>query len=219
MPFCGISIYSPAMKKYCGFATDMDGTITDTTPVWEEATRRAFEAHKIVLTPHLLTTFYGRTLFDVLGDAGYDHDTILKVRATRDMHLPELMAEKAQWLPGAPDFLDTMRPVPSAIVTNSRDFDMHHVHKKLGVRDYVDHVVTIDKMRPKHKPHPHPLRQACKRLRLQIRDVLYMGDQKVDKIAALRAGMDFVLFRGPHTPKDLRADWEVESYDEILDRF
>ena len=44
-----------------------------------------------------------------------------------------------------------------------------------------------------HKPHPAPLLHCLKKLNLQPKDVLYVGDSPTDAAAAHAAGMDFAL--------------------------
>ena len=42
-----------------------------------------------------------------------------------------------------------------------------------------------------HKPHPEPLLECLRRMQLQPKDALYIGDARNDCMAAHNAGMDF----------------------------
>lgn len=200
--------------KYKGFLTDMDGTITLTTPAWVEATNRAFRTHNVQLTEADAQRFHGRTMGDVLGEMGFDDEKIEAIRVTRDTHLPELFRTNAAWLPGADALLRKLQ-IPKGIVTSSRAKDIDILDECIAIRSYVDDIVTMDDVRPRHKPNPYPLILACERLHLNINEVLYMGDQEPDLQAAEAVGMDFVLWRGHHTPPTLRAKREASSYEEV----
>lgn len=200
--------------KYKALLSDLDGTLMETTHLWVEATNRAFDEHGVALPVDAAEHFFGRTLGDVLTEFGYSQEQIATIRASRDLHLPDLLGPGAQWLPGAEEFLEELR-VPSAIVTSSRLKDLALYQERLRIHKLVQAVVPIDHVRPRHKPDPYPLQLACERLGIATTDVLYLGDQLADKIAAERAGIDFVLLRGTFTPSSLTAEREASSYNEI----
>lgn len=52
-----------------------------------------------------------------------------------------------------------------------------------------------------HKPHPEPLFLAAKKLDLDPKHCVYVGDTENDMLAAKAAGMDFILYGRVDSPK------------------
>jgi phosphoglycolate phosphatase len=106
--------------------------------------------------------------------------------------------------------LKKLRPrFKTAIATNRTD-TMGRVLKEFKIEEYFDLVVCAkDVLRP--KPHPDPLIKILDHFRLKPEQALYVGDSKLDEVAAKAARMPFVAYGNP----SLSAEYHIENLKEI----
>jgi HAD superfamily hydrolase (TIGR01509 family) len=77
---------------------------------------------------------------------------------------------------------------------------------------YFDLIVTAsDVERP--KPHPDVLLKISDYFNIPPDQVIYIGDSRLDELAARAAGMSLVAYRNP----ELSAEYYVNSLNEIED--
>ncbi len=201
---------------YAAILFDMDGTLLETGPLWDRATRSAVAEHDIVLTEEEHFGLAGhRLLHDLLGDKGYDAKTIQSVRATRDSTLIPIIAQHACWREGALNMLHALGDTECAIITSAPKVIVDALHMSLGIRSQVSTIVTGDDVAPDYKPDAKGLLIACQRMQVDPKSCVYIGDQAVDLQAAANAGMDSILIRGTYTAKDLTHDKMVEDFGEL----
>jgi HAD superfamily hydrolase (TIGR01549 family) len=99
----------------------------------------------------------------------------------------------------------------TAIATNRTD-TMNRVLMEYGLEEYFDLVVTAnDSKNP--KPHPDQLINIMEHFKVDSRHVIYVGDSKLDEMAAKAAGVRFVAY-GNGT---LSADFHIKSLKEVED--
>ena len=99
--------------------------------------------------------------------------------------------------------------VKIAIATNRTD-TMDHVLKVHELEEYFDLVVTaLDVENP--KPHPESLVRILRHFDVIPRDMIYIGDSKLDEMAARAALVPFVAYDN----KNLLADYHISSLEEI----
>jgi len=98
--------------------------------------------------------------------------------------------------------------MPLAVATN-RGTSMVEVLQHFELGRYFQTVVTSkDVDRP--KPHPDMLLLAARRLGLQEKELLFVGDSELDSAAAARAGIRFAAYKG-----DLPGDYRISSHMEL----
>ncbi|WP_439673010.1 Phosphoglycolate phosphatase, chromosomal (plasmid) [Cupriavidus necator] len=87
-----------------------------------------------------------------------------------------------------------------------------------GLASYLDVLVAGDSL-AQMKPHPEPLRHACRLLDIDPAQGVLVGDSPVDVAAARAAGMPVCLVRygyaGPGGPAALGADALVDSLEAL----
>jgi len=99
--------------------------------------------------------------------------------------------------------------VNTAIATNRTD-TMDHVLKEHGLEECFDLVVTaLDVENP--KPHPEPLIRILRHFDLKPREMIYIGDSKLDEMAAKAALVPFVAYGNT----GLSAEHHISSLEEI----
>uniref|UniRef100_A0A7V0Z4V1 HAD family hydrolase n=1 Tax=candidate division WOR-3 bacterium TaxID=2052148 RepID=A0A7V0Z4V1_UNCW3 len=93
-------------------------------------------------------------------------------------------------------------------ITNShRDITKLEI-KKAGLKNFFDVVITADDVK-RPKPEPDMLLKACKRLRVKVNEVVFIGDTQTDLKTAKKAGC---LFIGYRTQSELR----IKKLSEII---
>ncbi|MDE1868814.1 MAG: HAD family hydrolase [Candidatus Micrarchaeota archaeon] len=83
----------------------------------------------------------------------------------------------------------------TAIVTGRIRRWIGEFFKHANIKDSFDALVGFEDYK-KPKPDPEPLLVAAKRLRVASNECIYVGDSKVDELAARAAGMKFIMYHG-----------------------
>ena len=178
---------------------DLDGTLIDSAPDIHAAANTVFERHG--MDPFTLTEARGF----VGHGAGVFIDRCLAARersgddALREtllqgfLDLYESAVNLTQLYPGVPGCLDTLEAQGRGlgICTNKPEAPTRAVLAHLEITDRFRVMVGGDTL-PVRKPEPDPLKAAI--LRMEARDVVFVGDSEVDAETAQRAGVPFALY-------------------------
>jgi HAD superfamily hydrolase (TIGR01509 family) len=106
--------------------------------------------------------------------------------------------------------LQRLRPRYKTAIATNRSDTMPRVLAEFGLENDFDMVVTsLDVKHP--KPHPEELLRILTAFRLSASQAVYVGDSKVDEMAAKSADMTFIACKN----KDLSADFHIESLKEM----
>jgi len=111
-----------------------------------------------------------------------------------------------KFLPGALGILKFLKGngYKLAIASNRPTKFTRIILKVLGVSPFFDMVLCADKA-DKPKPYPDMLWAIAKRLRIDIKEVLYVGDMTIDVNCARRAGIRVVaVATGSSSKKELK---------------
>lgn len=205
---------------------DLDGTLIDSAPDLAGAGNDMRVARGLAALP--LAHFrpmvgagargmVGRALAVKPGDDGFE--------ALRD----EFLQRYEQRMTRETQVFETMRPVldalatrglPWGIVTNKATRFSEPLVRALGLLDVAATLVCGDTT-PHAKPHPAPLLEAARRMALDARDCIYVGDDLRDVQAGRAAGMGTVaagwgyLGEGDHI-ETWGADHVVAAPDGLL---
>lgn len=199
---------------YAAILFDMDGTLLETGPIWDKATRYSLIEHSIKLTEEEHFSLGGLLLEIVLGNKGYDQTMIDSIRAVRDAQMVPMIADMAKWREGALDLIQKIS-VQKAIVTSAHKPVVDAIDHALGIRALFSTVIIADDVRPDFKPNPKGLLFACEKMNVDPAECIYIGDQLCDLQAAANAGMDAILIRGTHTPPEVTHEREVRDFEEL----
>jgi phosphoglycolate phosphatase len=106
--------------------------------------------------------------------------------------------------------LEKLRPrIKTAIATNRTD-TMNRLLAEFNLNGYFDLVVTSsDVERP--KPHPDVLLKILDCLELAPDQTIYVGDSKLDELAAEAAGIRLIAYRN----RDLASDYHINALKDL----
>ena len=106
--------------------------------------------------------------------------------------------------------LEKLRPnIKTAIATNRTD-TMNMLLADFKLDGYFDLVVTSsDVKRP--KPHPDELLKILEYFKLESYQAIYVGDSRLDQLAAQEAGIALVAYRNP----ELTSNFHINSLKEL----
>jgi len=112
--------------------------------------------------------------------------------------------------PGLVPLLENLRPhYKTAVATNRTD-----TMARVLTDNHIDHlfdivVCALDVKNP--KPHPEALNKVADHFAVRPQEMMYIGDSKVDEIAAAAAGVIFVAYRN----QALAADHHIQHLAQI----
>ncbi len=205
---------------------DLDGTLVDSAPDLGAAANDLRQRHGLgpldlsVLRP--MTGTGGRGMVGVALDVGPDDE---RFKPLRDEYLALYQARMTELT----RVFDTMLPVldaldaaglPWGIVTNKFTRFAEPVVRACGIAERSRTLVCGDTT-PHAKPHPEPLFEAARRLRVDPAACIYVGDDHRDILAGRAAGMATLaaawgyLGIGEHI-EDWGADAVIDHPDGLL---
>jgi len=127
------------------------------------------------------------------------------------------LSKKAYFLPGAREFLTTMRRRGKrmAVITNGVYRVQHNRFLSAGLPEFFEFSLSSEEAGAA-KPNPEIFFEAMRRARVQKDEVVYIGDSlESDYRGAENAGIDFIWF-GPHARRNRGPINIAKSYDELL---
>ncbi|OPZ82880.1 MAG: Pyrophosphatase PpaX [bacterium ADurb.Bin429] len=200
---------------------DLDGTIVDTNEIIQRAILDTLE-HFIgrawslsALIPH-----WGMRLRDQLHALCPELDLDAAVPYYRERYAiyhEMLLAE----IPGTRAVLDALRQqgLRLGVVTSKKRLNARQTLQDVGFLEFFE-VVVVEEDTTRHKPAPEPLLYALTCLDLAPDDVVYVGDNPDDILAARAAHMRAVAvswgFRGREAMAAVQPDLIIYAPSDIL---
>ena len=176
---------------------DLDGTFADTLPDLGAALTEALVEHGIapVATHGLrpLVSRGARAMAEQACGADLDAGTLDAVLARFLALYGQNVSRHTRLVDGMPTLLDALdeRGIVWGIVTNKRREFTEPLMRALDPDARAACIVSGDTT-ANAKPHPQPLLHACRLLGSRPATSVYVGDSRMDIIAARRAGMQCV---------------------------
>ncbi len=132
-------------------------------------------------------------------------DSLNKALAVYRRHHQKSLKGKTRFLPGAKNLLLNLKKKNCllAIASNRPRKFSHIILEYLKIKRYFDCILCGDEVK-KPKPHPGLLLKILKKLSVNAKDAVYVGDMTVDVVAGRRAGLATIaLTTGSSTRKEL----------------
>ena len=211
---------------------DLDGTLIDSAPIYYAIIDVIFDRLSIPPVPQ-------STLLEAMKNGEFEWDLVLpdemknrkellvaKARGIIDELAPSMFHDQVKLIPGTADALKEIaaKGLKLALVTSSlREYMAIKLVPlaKAGIEALFEIVITADDVQNK-KPHAEPLIMCSDKLGLAPADCIYVGDTRVDIIAAKAAGMQTIAVLTGFDDYDALArqkpDAIIESVAEIAGR-
>ncbi len=205
------SVTEIPLKNVKAVAFDCDGVLFDTARA-----NRFYYSHILehfgrpALTEEQFRFVHMHTVHESMAHLFPDEKTLAAAHVFRQSmdyrkYLGYLTVE-----PQLVSLLGKLRPrIKTAIATN-RTNTMEQLLAEFNLDGYFDLVVTSSDVR-QPKPHPDVLLKILDHFGLASRQVIYIGDSRVDELAARAAEMPLVAYRN----RDLAAEYHIDGLGEL----
>jgi len=211
------------MKRPAAVLFDLDGTLIDTTDLILASCRHTFERHlKHGCPPReaLIATF-GRSLPESLLETAMaegsedPHALAAEMLATYRAHNDEHHDVLIRPFEGVPHMLASLHAsgLRLGVVTSKRERSARRGLARYNLGEFFEVGIFHDDT-DHHKPDPAPLLEAARRLGIQPRETIYVGDSVHDVAAGRAAAMRTIVAAWGPFP---RSDLEAARPDDIAD--
>ena len=176
---------------------DLDGTLVDSAPDLGAAVDKMRVDRGLQSYPlERYRPMAGAGARGMLGEAfgmTPEHPDFASMREEFFVNYEACMTQRTAAFAGVPEMLAALqqRGLRWGVVTNKAERFALPLTRAMALFDTADAVVAGDTT-PHAKPHPAPLLEAARRMGLQPKECVYVGDDERDIIAGLAAGMGTV---------------------------
>lgn len=206
--------------KFTAIAWDVDGTLVDSEPLHHRALLATCRRFGLDLSTLPASRFCGAHVFNVWQALRAELPADLRREVWLQSIEDDYLAHSGELnaIAGSRETLRQLaaKGVKQACVSNSCRAIVEANLRALGVREFIDVVVTLDDVSC-GKPAPEPYQQALKALRLPASAVLAVEDSPTGMLSAQAAGMQ-VAFYGA-LPTGAAGVTEIASLSRVLDWF
>jgi len=209
------------MPAFAAVFFDLDGTLLNTTPLYEQADTAFFGELGMTLTREHFNDLYNtgwHLAAEWMIALGFGKEQHEELRQRRFRMFIEHLEHGVTYYADADYLLTALEGRPNTgIITTSHDVLIDVSHRHTGIRDRMTILATGDEVK-KGKPDPEGLLLAAKKLGVEPKDCLYVGDLPSDIQAAKNAGMHSCLVWRAHTPQgaDIHADYRLDSLEGLV---
>lgn len=200
---------------------DIDGTITDTNPLFLEAIRQAYREFTGEDKPREFFIFtLGIPSPETVRKLGIPKEQA-EAFVARWQELIKVGMPKVRLFPGMREVLETLHEahIPMAIVTAKVRSEMSYQFDRFGL-NHLFQVILCAEDAPRPKPYPDPILVACEKLGVPPEEALFVGDSVYDITAARLAGVPFALASWGALEKErvlaMRPDFVLASPEDLL---
>lgn len=192
-------------------AFDCDGVMFDTTKA-----NMAYYNHVLnhfgrpAMTPDQFAYCHMHTVDESIGTLFKDAKDFKAAQAYRKRmsYLPFLKYMEIE--PYLKSLLKILRPRYKTAVATNRSDTMNRILSEFSLTEYFDLVVSSSDV-DKPKPYPDLLINIMEYFKIKPFQSIYIGDSKLDEMAARAAEVPFVAYKN----RDLSADYHIQSLNEI----
>mgnify|MGYP003947411233 CR=1 FL=1 len=173
---------------------DLDGTLIDSAPDLGAAADALRVARGLPSLPfeqyRPMAGAGARGMLGVAFGMTPEHPEFMALREEFFCNYERRMTERTQIFEGVPAMLQALqqRQLPWGVVTNKAERFTLPLTKSMAMFKTAGTIVSGDTT-PHAKPHPEPLLEAARRLGVEPRRCVYVGDDERDIVAGLAAGM------------------------------
>lgn len=171
---------------------DNDGVLVDTEILYYQATREILSLAGVNLTEALfkqISLTEGQSAFSLAAQKGVSQTKIDRLHEARNRRYTELLEGGVRIMEGVVETLDKLRgTVVQGIVTSSRKEHFETMHRKTGLLNYFDFILTHDDF-ALSKPNPEPYLMAQNQCSFAPEECLVIEDSPRGVESAVAAGI------------------------------
>lgn len=205
------------LKRIKGIIFDCDGVMIDSLdanrhfynlilkyaglpPITEEQEKFAFQSTALQALQMMMPKEFHNKLEEFVAKA---------------VDYPKDILPKIKLMPGFFDFIVKAKSlgIKMAVDTNRTDYGIERVLNFFNLQTYFSPVVSSTGINP--KPDPEGAIFICEKWKVDSRDVLFIGDNRDDGVAAKGAGTIFVAFKNNEINGDIHIK-DFQSLGEML---
>ena len=179
--------------RYGAILWDNDGVLVDTERWYFQATREVFADVGIDLTVELYFEYFlsrSGGAWHLAAARGITEAKIATLRHARNERYQGLLEQESITIPGVRETLQALRPhLAMGIVTSSRRTHFETIHRRTGLLQYFDFMLTLEDY-ARSKPAPDPYLAAIVRSGLPGDRCLAIEDAPRGLLASRAAGLD-----------------------------
>jgi HAD superfamily hydrolase (TIGR01509 family) len=201
---------------------DIDGTLVDSNWLHAEAWQRAFAEMGIVLDCEEIRRQIGKGGDELIPVfvPWWKRDAVEEpLKRYREWIFREDFLGQVKALPKVREFAEELNRlgIRFALASSSKKADLQDYKRIMRVEDLLDEATSADDV-DRAKPHPDVFSAALKRLRLQAKDCIAVGDTPYDAEAAGKAGLRTIgVETGGWTHHELIDAGCVEVYASVAE--
>jgi HAD superfamily hydrolase (TIGR01509 family) len=206
---------------------DIDGTLVESNWLHAQAWKDAFAAADLEIDLEDIRRQIGKGGDELIPVfiAG-PHQEVLKkpLTAYRQLLFQSKYLNQVKPFPRVREFLQRLREVGIRIaLASSADQDQLEAYKRIaGMEDLIEEESSADDVE-RSKPHPDIFQATLKKLKIEAKDAMALGDTPYDAEAASKAGLKTIgVTSGGWSEADLLAAGCLEVYRdvaELLEKF
>lgn len=207
----------PIFANVCAVLFDLDGTLIDSAPDLGAAADKMRVDRGL---PSLPSALYrpmagagARGMLQVAFGMSPQHPDFETMREEFFVNYERCMTRSTYAFEGVPALLHALeqRQLPWGVVTNKSQRFTNPLTQSMPLFASAGAVVSGDTT-PHAKPHPAPLLEAAKRLGVDPRNCIYVGDDERDIVAGRAAGMQTVAATYGYLGSQLdTAAWQADA--------
>lgn len=208
------------MKKYRYLLFDLDGTLADTDPMIAATMNELYDKYRDGKRTPIEEIYYfsGPPISETLKKEFPDGDQDELYKAFHNISYKYYQTHIFLY-PNEKEVLKYLKSkgYKLAIITNKKHSLSEYALDILGIREYFDLIIACDDVK-EHKPHPEGVYKALKALKCaNLKEALYIGDNRSDYLTAYNAKMDCVLVKwGPRKiDKTIKPTRFITSYLDL----
>lgn len=204
---------------------DLDGTIIDSEPLWQEAMMTLLHELGIPLSSkdreHISTLIYGVTIFHACATVKellHMQQPIEALIQKAQAILIALYHKKLHFIPGFISFYESVieKDLKTALVTNSDRAILDAVSKILNLGRYFGKNIFSVSNVAAGKPDPMLYRYALEKIDVSAEYALALEDSAVGIEAARKAGIVCIgILNGHNDAQIIHADYIAQNFEEV----
>jgi HAD superfamily hydrolase (TIGR01509 family) len=203
-------------STYAAILWDNDGVLVDTERWYFQATREVLAEAGVNLTVELYFEYFllrsGGT-WHLASARGLSEAEIVKIRGARNERYLRMLERELITIVGVRETLEELRPhFVMGIVTSSRRAHFETIHRRTGLLEFFDFVLTNEDY-PRSKPAPDPYLAAIARSGLPASKCLAIEDAPRGLTSARAAELDCWVI-----PTEFTKQANFSRANRVLDR-